>query len=49
MSDGPKNYMHQSLAQAVRDHGVDTLFALVGDANLFLARKVTHPFTIIID
>lgn len=37
MSDGPKNYMHQSLAQAVRDHGVDTLFALVGDANLFLA------------
>ena len=37
MSDDPKNYMHQSLAQTVRDHGVDTLFALVGDANLFLA------------
>ena len=29
--------MHQSIAQAVRDHGVDTMFGLVGDANLFLA------------
>ena len=30
-------YMHQSIAQAVRDHGIDTMFGLVGDANLFMA------------
>ena len=36
MSDH-KVYMHQSIAQAVRDHGIDTMFGLVGDANLFLA------------
>ena len=35
MSD-TKTYMHQSLAQAVMDHGADTLFGLMGDANLFL-------------
>jgi len=32
-----KEYMHQSIAQAVRDHGIDTMFGLVGDANLFMA------------
>lgn len=36
MSD-QKSYMHQSIAQAVRDHGIDTMFGLVGDANLFMA------------
>ncbi|MDQ2091354.1 thiamine pyrophosphate-binding protein [Marimonas arenosa] len=36
MSDR-KQYMHQSVAQAVRDHGIDTMFGLVGDANLFMA------------
>ena len=30
-------YMHQSIAQAVSDHEIDTLFGLVGDANLFIA------------
>ena len=30
-------YMHQSIAQSIRDHGIDTMFGLVGDANLFLA------------
>lgn len=30
-------YMHQSIAQSVQDHGIDTMFGLVGDANLFLA------------
>ena len=29
--------MHQSIAQVVRDHGIDTMFGLVGDANLFMA------------
>ena len=29
-------YMHQSIAQAVFDHGIDTMFGLVGDANLFM-------------
>lgn len=36
MSDR-KQYMHQSIAQAVRDHGIETMFGLVGDANLFMA------------
>lgn len=36
MSD-QKEYMHQSIAQSVRDHGIETIFGLVGDANLFLA------------
>ena len=36
MSDD-KAYMHQSIAQAVHDHDIDTMFGLVGDANLFLA------------
>ena len=35
MSD-QNQYMHQSIAQAVRDHGIDTMFGLVGDANLFI-------------
>ena len=35
MSD-QNQYMHQSIAQAVRDHEIDTMFGLVGDANLFI-------------
>lgn len=30
-------YMHQSIAQSIKDHDIDTMFGLVGDANLFLA------------
>ena len=33
----PRNYVHQSVAQAVMDHGVETMFGLMGDANLFMA------------
>jgi len=29
-------HVHQSIAQALQDHGVDTLFGLMGDANLFM-------------
>lgn len=29
-------YVHQSIAQSVLDHGIDTLFGLMGDANLFM-------------
>ncbi len=29
-------YFHQAIAQAVRDHDVEVMFGLVGDANLFL-------------
>ncbi|MAC81612.1 MAG: acetolactate synthase [Rhodobacteraceae bacterium] len=32
-----KNHVHQAIAQAVRDHGIDTMFGLMGDANLFIA------------
>lgn len=31
-----KTYVHQSIARAVADHGVTTMFGLMGDANLFL-------------
>ncbi|MDU8926354.1 thiamine pyrophosphate-binding protein [Alisedimentitalea sp. MJ-SS2] len=29
-------HVHQSIAKALADHGVDTLFGLMGDANLFM-------------
>lgn len=31
-----KNYVYQSIANSLKDHGVDTLFGLMGDANLFM-------------
>ncbi|PIB25571.1 acetolactate synthase [Amylibacter kogurei] len=31
-----KNYTYQSIAQAITDHGADTMFGLMGDANLFV-------------
>lgn len=31
-----RTYAHQSIAQAVTDHGIDTMFGLMGDANLFM-------------
>ncbi|PHP65956.1 acetolactate synthase [Zhengella mangrovi] len=31
-----KRYTYQSIAQSILDHGVDTLFGLMGDANLFM-------------
>lgn len=31
-----KIHVYQSIAQAVSDHGVDTMFGLMGDANLFM-------------
>lgn len=34
MSD--KIHVYQSIAKAVRDHGTETLFGLMGDANLFM-------------
>lgn len=41
MSD-QKQYVHQSIAQAVCDHGIDTMFGLVGDANLFMANHFVN-------
>ena len=35
MSDA-RTYTYQSIAQAVLDHGHDTMFGLMGDANLFM-------------
>ncbi|THD73955.1 thiamine pyrophosphate-binding protein [Thalassobius vesicularis] len=35
MTDG-KSYAFQSIAQALQDHGVTTMFGLMGDANLFM-------------
>ncbi|MEZ5751292.1 MAG: thiamine pyrophosphate-binding protein [Paracoccaceae bacterium] len=31
-----KTYTYQSIARSVLDHGVDTMFGLMGDANLFM-------------
>ncbi len=31
-----KMYAYQSIARSVSDHGIDTMFGLMGDANLFL-------------
>jgi thiamine pyrophosphate-dependent acetolactate synthase large subunit-like protein len=31
-----KTYTYQSIARAVSDHGFDTMFGLMGDANLFM-------------
>lgn len=31
-----KNYVYQSIARAVKDHGTTTMFGLMGDANLFM-------------
>ncbi len=33
---GKKSYVYQSIARAACDHGVDTMFGLMGDANLFM-------------
>ena len=30
------NHVYQSIARATREHGVDTMFGLMGDANLFI-------------
>lgn len=35
MSDS-KCLFHQSIARSLQDHGVDTVFGLIGDANLFI-------------
>ena len=34
--DDAKSYTYQSIARAVQDHGVETMFGLMGDANLFM-------------
>jgi acetolactate synthase-1/2/3 large subunit len=31
--------VHAAIAQALVDHGVDTLFGLIGDANLFMVNE----------
>lgn len=35
MADG-MSYVHQSIGDAVLDHGIDTMFGVMGDANLFM-------------
>jgi thiamine pyrophosphate-dependent acetolactate synthase large subunit-like protein len=34
--------LHAALARALRDHGTDTLFGLIGDANLFMVDGFVH-------
>ena len=36
MSNSAKNFVYQSIAQSLQDHDIDTMFGLMGDANLFM-------------
>jgi acetolactate synthase-1/2/3 large subunit len=36
--------MHQAIAKALADNGVDTIFGLVGDANMFMIDSYVHDF-----
>ena len=36
--------MHQAIAKALVDNGVDTIFGLIGDANMFLIDSFVHDF-----
>jgi thiamine pyrophosphate-dependent acetolactate synthase large subunit-like protein len=36
MSNSSKNFVYQSIAQSLQDHDIDTMFGLMGDANLFM-------------
>lgn len=44
-----KNYVFKSIAKSVVDHGVDTMFGLMGDANLFMVDDYvrTHEGTFV--
>jgi acetolactate synthase-1/2/3 large subunit len=33
---GQKNYVYSAIARSVVDHGINTMFGLMGDANLFM-------------
>lgn len=39
-----KSPVYQSLARAIHDHGIDTVFGLMGDANLFMADSFVREF-----
>lgn len=36
MSNSNKHFVYQSIAQSLQDHDIDTMFGLMGDANLFM-------------
>ncbi|MHA3913586.1 thiamine pyrophosphate-binding protein [Halovulum sp. GXIMD14793] len=40
----PKTHVYQSIARAVKYHGVDTMFGLMGDANLFMVDSFVRDF-----
>ena len=40
-----QNYVYQSLARAVDDHKVRTMFGLIGDANLFMVDSFVREFS----
>ncbi|MEM7289057.1 MAG: thiamine pyrophosphate-binding protein [Pseudomonadota bacterium] len=42
--NGP-SYVYQSIARAVHDHGVTTMFGLMGDANLFMVDSFVREFS----
>lgn len=36
--------VHQAIAKALVDNGVDTIFGLIGDANMFMIDSFVHDF-----
>lgn len=39
-----QNHVHQSIAHAIKDHGITTMFGLMGDANLFMVDSFVRDF-----
>jgi acetolactate synthase-1/2/3 large subunit len=39
-----QNYVYQNISRAIKDHGVTTMFGLMGDANLFMVDSFVRDF-----
>ena len=39
-----QNHVYQSIARATKDHGITTMFGLMGDANLFMVDSFVRDF-----
>jgi len=39
-----QSYVYQSIARATKDHGISTMFGLMGDANLFMVDSFVRDF-----
>lgn len=39
-----QNYVYQNISRAIKDHGITTIFGLMGDANLFMVDSFVRDF-----